>query len=182
MLQRSTSCLVAGRFGECWLGSFSHFKVRVKILKISSSRVALTHEASILSKFTHPNLPYLFGMWIDNSALQLVTSFHGFEDQSLSLHSALYRDHTIDEVKQMSIEWMHVSKGLILGLEHKYKIIHNNLKGDNVLLAPDHSSMKAVIIDFGKSCEVSCTRKYTLSSREKAQHSWQWKGGGEGSN
>ena len=58
----STSlCIGKGRFGTCYLGRFCHYKVCVKVLRSSKSNDHI-HEANILSKFAHQNLPYLFGV------------------------------------------------------------------------------------------------------------------------
>lgn len=60
---------------------------------------------------------------------------------------------------------------IIDGLEHlhsKCKILHNDIKGDNVVLSSTlQGSLSAVIIDFGKACEISQGKKYNLSNRQK---------------
>ena len=77
----STQCLGMGKFGQCFLNTFGHYKVCVKVLK-RSDKAALMHEANILSRFAHPCLPYLFGV-CTASECSLVTSFHGFGVRSL---------------------------------------------------------------------------------------------------
>ena len=48
-----------GQFAKCYLRTFSHFRVCTKVFKIMNNS-AFIHEANILSKFAHLNLPYLF--------------------------------------------------------------------------------------------------------------------------
>ena len=85
----STSlCIGKGRFGTCYLGKFCHYKVCVKVLRSSKSD-DLIHEANILSKFAHQNLPYLFGVRVSDCP-SIVTSFHGFNDMSITVHDALF--------------------------------------------------------------------------------------------
>ena len=52
-------------------------------------------EVNILSQFTHPNLPYLFGIGIDEPQ-SIITSFHGVNDQPVTLHGVL---------SEINIDW-----------------------------------------------------------------------------
>lgn len=159
----STSSLGEGRFGKCYLHTYGHFKVCIKVLK-NSENSALIHEANILSKFSHLNLPYLFGVCIGECP-SIVTSFHGYKSQSTTVHCALFKELFVD------IDWKEVLIHIIQGLEHlhnKHKLLHNDLKGDNVLLTSTfQGTLSAVIIDFGKACEVSQGKRYNLTSRQK---------------
>lgn len=71
---------------------------------------------------------------------------------------------------------MEVLKQITCGLEHlnyRYKLLHNDLKGDNIVLTSTNLtqySIKAVIIDFGKACETSKGRSYKLSEFQKEQY------------
>jgi len=85
--ESTPKCLGEGRFGACFLQLFSHFKVCVKNFKQTNTN-AFINEANILSKFYHPDLPYLFGVCVgDNPAL--VISFHGTDNQCVTLHDAV---------------------------------------------------------------------------------------------
>lgn len=76
-----------GRFGTCSLKLFCHFKVCIKEFKKPNSN-ALINKANILSKFHHPNLPYLFGVCIGDNP-SLVISFHGIDNECVTLHDAV---------------------------------------------------------------------------------------------
>ena len=54
-----------GRFGTCNLRIF-HYKVCVKTFKINNE-IAFRHEANILSKFNHTNLPYFLVLLLEKS-------------------------------------------------------------------------------------------------------------------
>jgi len=82
-----TECLGEGRFGKCYLRIFNHYKVCIKLFK-DTEKTAYIAEVNILSKLCHPNLPYLFGVCIGNQPC-LVTSFHGFGNESVTLHETL---------------------------------------------------------------------------------------------
>ena len=77
----------SGRFGTCFMHMYAHFKVCVKVLK-HKDPLSLCTEANFLSKFSSTSLPYLLGVCQSKHAI--VTSFHGLDGVSVSLHQALY--------------------------------------------------------------------------------------------
>lgn len=166
----SDSILGEGRFGTCYLQTLGHFEVCVKVFK-SLDVNALTHEANILSRFTHQNLPYLFGVDI-RAAPSIITSFHGYKGCSITIHHALFSKKS-SEIRNSLVgdDWKNVLKQIITGFEHLHdsqKVLHNDFKGDNVLLTSTaKGSLGAVIIDFGKACETSKGRSYRLSANQK---------------
>lgn len=170
----STQCLGSGRFGTCYLGVFGHYSVCIKVLKHPDNG-ALVHEANILSKFTHQNLPYLFGVSIGDH-LCIITSFHGINGHSVTLHSALHAKSQEVQALLVGVDWIEVTKNIIDGLEclhNRHKLLHNDIKGDNIVLTSTNLNCpltKAVIVDFGKACETSKGKLYTLSQSEKEQY------------
>lgn len=165
--QHSTSPLGEGRFGRCYFHTFGHFKVCIKVLKNLDNN-ALAHEANILSKFFHQNLPYLFGVSIGESP-SIISTYHEYKSRSLTVHCALFNKSSDGE-----IDWKEVLVQIVQGLDqlhNKYRIIHNDLKGDNVVLSSSvQGSLSAVIIDFGKACEFSQAKAYKLSNQQKEHY------------
>lgn len=170
----TTQCLGSGQFGTCFLQSLGHYSVCVKVFKRPNNN-ALIHEANILSRFTHQCLPYLFGVCIGDRP-SIVTSFHGINGHSVTLHHALFARSQEVEDLLVDVHWMEVLKQITCGLEHlhdRYKLLHNDLKGDNIVLTSTNLtqySIKAVIIDFSKACETSKGRSYKLSESQKEQY------------
>ena len=79
------------------------------------------------------------------------------------------------EVKSLVVDvnWIEIVLHIIHGLEHlhsKYSILHNDLKCDNIVLNSSTSSIQAVIIDYGKACEIKEEKLYKLSEGEKQQY------------
>ena len=70
------------------LRTCGHFSVCEKVLKHTNND-ALMEEANLLSKFCHRCSPYLFGVRIDDHP-SIITSFHGFNDHSVTIHRALF--------------------------------------------------------------------------------------------
>lgn len=154
--ESTTEYLGEGRFGTCSLKLFCHFKVCIKEFKKPNSN-ALINEANILSKFQHSNLPYLFEVCVgDNAAL--VISFHGIDNQSVTLHDAVScKSHVTKTLLNNSSSWINILQQITTGLNYmhtKYQVIHNDIKSDNICLASPFTTamcVRAVIIDFGKA-------------------------------
>ena len=170
----SESIIGSGRFSTCSAATFSHFKVCVKIPRNPQSVSHFINEANIISKFAHENLPYLFGVCLKNNSI--IMSYHSYKDQTITLHDALYPKSDITIlVQEFASEWTAILRQITEGcnsLHNKYRIIHNDLKCDNVVLASQTVSggIRAVIVDFNKACEVGKGKKYNLSNTEKEQY------------
>ena len=161
-----------GRFGTCSLKLFCHFKVCLKEYKNLNSN-AFINEANILSKFHHSNLPYLFGVCVgDNPAL--VVSFHGIDNECVTLHDAIScKSHTIKTLLGNSSSWINILKQIATGLNYmhtKYQFIHNDIKSDNISPLTAATCLRAVIIDFGKACNIANGKLYKLSEIQKEQY------------
>ena len=70
-----------------------------------------------------------------------------------------------------STQWKQIILGITDGLHYiheKCGILHNDLKEDNIVLEiVDKNQIKAVIIDFGKSCLIANGKNYLLSPDER---------------
>lgn len=170
-------CLGEGRFGTCFLKLFSHFKVCIKQFK-QPNKNAFINKANILSKFHHSNLPYLFGVCTGNNPA-LVISFHGIDNKCVTLHDAVSsKSQAIKGLLDNSSSWINILKQITTGLNYmhtKHKVIHNDIKSDNICLTFSSTttmSLQAVIIDFGKACNISNGKSYKLSRSQKEQY---WK-------
>lgn len=117
---------------------YSHFKACKKVYKHVDQN-ELYNEANILSKFTSKHLPYLFGVCTAETAL--IISFHGFCDKSITLHSAIC-GRSLDILADYDINWKNILLQILEGLKELhvvYKVLHNDIKSDNVVLAPGYS-------------------------------------------
>ena len=163
--------LGAGRFGVCYLRTLSHYKTCVKVFKRKDNS-AFCQEANMLSEFIHPNLPYLFGVCVGDN-LAVVTSFHGFSDHSVTVHSALFSNSSTMMRLVQGVDWKGVMLDILSGLEHLHsrcKILHNDLKDDNIALSKSMSEIRAVIVDFGKACKINEGKYYSLTFEEKKRY------------
>lgn len=53
---------------------------------------------------------------------------------------------------------------------HSKGYLHNDLKGDNVIISDDNNPLHPVIIDFGKSTTLSKGKLYKLSQRDQDKY------------
>lgn len=165
--------LGAGRFGTCYSQRLSHFEVCVKVFKHDNLQ-SFSNEANILTRFKSENLPFLFGVLLGTSKRALVTSFHGIEGISVTLHIAL-STKSPDILTKYSIEWKPIVQQIVTGVEElhvKHRVLHNDLKSDNIVLAQSGGTFRfyPVIVDFGKACDASSGKYYRLSLQERERY------------
>ena len=127
-----------------------------------------------MSKFNHTSLPYLFGVTVGEE-LSLITSYHGLNEESVTLHLAV---HSKPEVTRKLLDdgntWINILTQITNGLNSlhsEYKLLHNDLKMDNICLTSSlNSQLQAVIIDFGKACDIHRGKLYRLTENEKEHY------------
>ena len=92
-------------------------------------------------------------------------SYHGYKDLAITLHNALHPIPAITTLAQKSTsEWRELLKQIIEGcncLHSKYKIIHNDLKCDNIVLTSESTlgGLRPIIVDFNKACKIGKGKK-----------------------
>ena len=93
----------------------------------------------------------------------MVTQFHGIEGQCVTLSKA-YKTTLIKREQ----EWASVLHELVdaLGYVHKKELLHNDIKGDNVVIAKQ-IHFQPVLIDFGKCRKVKDAKLYRLNKEEQ---------------
>ena len=102
--------------------------------------------------------------------LAVVTSFHGYGDYSVTIHSAPFSTSSKMARLLNGVDWRRIMVDILSGLEHLHsqcKILHNDLKDDNIALSKTSSPIRAVIVDFGKAWKISERKYYSLTREEK---------------
>lgn len=156
----------SGSFGQCFLGRYRGIEVIVKQMTHNETsedkeraRRDLLHEAKVASALgDHPNLPMIFGVVTKASPLCLVTQFHGVQQESVTLHQAA-DNNVVTKANCISIFKKICSA---LGHVHSKGYLHNDIKGNNVVLERPSVSeeFRPVLIDFGKSLKASSVTLY----------------------
>ena len=128
------------------------------------------NETKILSELCHYNIPWLHAL-VNDSKTALVMTFHHYKrNVVLNIHTALYQggNNKVDEH-----QWKQVlpgCKSALVYLQTK-KILHNDIKADNILIEETINDVRAVLIDFNKVCSVDNSRFYHLSLEKQKYYS-----------
>lgn len=128
----------------------------------------LKREALFLSKCSHPNLPWLFGMNAEKN--MLVFSYYEYSGSSISVHKLLCGCSQSHSVAINQEHWRSFLFDIISAIKylHDIHIIHNDIKSDNIVI--DECGPKAVVIDLGKACYLQEGVRYSLSNDEKLRY------------
>ena len=153
----------SGTFGVCFSGTFGSLKVCIKDFDTSLKNEG-KHEAKIFQNLRHPNLPLFIGVLESASSYSVVTKFHEVSGASVSLAQACANDSDLRSTVRNSKVLVSLFVDLANALHYIHEsenMLHNDVKGNNVVLESEAvGHLKAILIDFGKACEISKAKKY----------------------
>lgn len=176
-----------GSFSVVRLQTYRDIKVAVKEFLRHYLHTDAQNEARILSIICHTHLPYVFGICTTARPYRLVTQFHGIAHETVTLCKELKLRKKVND----GITWLILCSQLeaVKYLQCKVNILHNDIKGDNILLSrsdldqftdsdPTKASASesvvggyhAVLTDFGKATQRTQGRCYNLSEPEKVEY------------
>ena len=155
-----------GVFGRCYKMYYRGISLAVKQFNthlLSESNVI--KEASLMKQLDHPCFPYVYGICVQRKPFLLVLQFCNVEGKAYTLHRTLH-SHTLVLKNQ---EWFHVILQLLEALKvlHNSGLIHQDIKGDNILLTYKNTLFVPVIIDFGKCIRKQEASRKVLSKQEQ---------------
>ena len=163
-LHVNKQCIGRGVFGKCYLGKMAHIQVCVKVYR-KGYEECFPAESHILLQCNHVNLPWLYGVVCNPKAI--IMSFHGNESNSTSLHRAISGSAlSSNQAKAVLFGLLSATKYL-----HENKILHNDIKSDNVLVEYTSCSAKGVLVDLGKACYLCDGKRYDLNKEERERYS-----------
>lgn len=177
------SALGAGTFSTCYLKRYRGIAVAVKTFKLGMvKKESVIQEASLMLSLTHPGLPHLFGVCTDVQPFLLVSQFHGELEGtgsnyvSCTWHHCLKLQQSNPSLEPSDIVRILYKTGDALQYLHSKRILHNDLKPDNIALER-HTDIgfTPVIIDLGKACYVEEGKCLKLSKYEQLQHAKMYK-------
>lgn len=163
LVTRESARIGSGTFGNCYLALHrGEFEVAVKEIKQSKhisakeAKSEVIREARVLSTLgDHAGLPHLFGVCTSQPPYCLILQFHKIDCHSVTLHEAaatILKNNLLDSVS------MFRSVCDALSYIHSQGFLHNDLKGNNVVLEKRNEGYHPIIIDFGKSIKLCKVR------------------------
>jgi len=142
--------LIDEKTGEGAFGKIYKYKdkeldrtVAVKVLKLlddDEAKKRFKREAKVLAKLTHPNIPAIYDIKIEEG--EMIILFEFIDGPTLRKIIESEPTPSIENIK----EWfIHIASALQLA--HKSGIIHRDIKPDNIIISDDRRI--ATLVDFG---------------------------------
>jgi tRNA A-37 threonylcarbamoyl transferase component Bud32 len=144
-------CIGSGASARVYAATYKDKRAAIKIAN-EKGRKALAREATVLKQLDHNNIIKLLGR-SRKSSLQSFIILPLLEGGSLQ-SNINETQRTDDEI----IRWLYDISSALAYLHHK-KLVHTDVKGDNVLLTGDH--MYAILADFGGAKEAGLVQAST---------------------
>lgn len=171
--KQEESFVARGSFGIVRLQEYRNIQVAVKEFLPRSLLVDVKAEASILSSLSHPYVPFLLGIVTKKYPLRIVMQFHSVCDQEVTTF-----EREIRLCRFFGIIWITLCAQLIEAVHYLHEevgILHNDIKGDNILLAQtlkpeEECQCQVVLIDYGKSTTIADSRRYDLTAYERSEY------------
>jgi len=148
-----------GKFGKVYNAKWREKNVVIKVIKADSEeeKQAVKYEASLTLRLNHPNVINLFGITcvrLKKHGIVMEEAEHG----SLNMWIGKINH---EKVKKIAL-------GIIAGLEyvHSQKVIHRDIKPQNILMFGPRDDMIPKIADFGVSKVIQTAMTQTEVGQE----------------
>lgn len=159
-----------GVFGRCQKRNYKGIPVAVKVFNNLSSPRDVSHEAAVMAKCSHSSVPHIFGVNVTQKPYFLVSYFYGIQNSSCTLFHALHS-------RSMSLSKSTVGK-IILQLcqalkhLHSKRLLHRDIKCDNILLTMVNKDYHPMLIDYGKAILMSDapSKRKSLNALEQEEY------------
>ena len=153
-----------GCFGVC---NVARYGARLVVVKKQQNYASGKNEAKITAKIIHPNVARLIGIVERENRCDIFTPFYNVDGNQKNLADISAEGATIN--------FTNVLSGLCSGIEYiheKVKILHNDIKINNVVL--DGNSLaeaEAILIDFAKARDQISPKVYvTPADMQQFKH------------
>lgn len=142
-----------GTFGHCIAGSYKGAPTAFKIFKDLSDCNVVHAEANFLLKIpSHPGIPMLIGVCTSGKPFVLATKLCETVGKPETFSSFLKGQQKLSKPNLPLALKLLLSIGEVLNHLFSVGILHNDIKGNNVVLEDANGLKRGVLIDFGKAC------------------------------
>ena len=148
------SLIGEGTFGQCVAGTYKGIPVAFKVYKdVRLASLEDVHaEAKILLKIpSHPGIPLLIGIHTTSSPFVLATKLCKTAGRP-ETYSCFLKE--CEHSRQNLCLALQLLLSVAEALHHIFSVgvLHNDVKGNNIVLEDAQGVKRGVIIDFGKAC------------------------------
>lgn len=167
-----SNVLGSGAFGKCFLAKVGHRDVCAKVFRKGPVYTAtFPIEACLLGKCCHENLPWLYGVYSDGPQKAIVMSLHTYQGAPTTIHKLLCDGCAVSYDLDANV-WNKLLLGIAQGVLylHNSGILHNDIKGDNVLVEKNVHGICSILTDLGKGCFLRNAKSYSLSHQKKLDY------------
>lgn len=168
-----------GTFGQCIAGTYKGVPAAFKMFKDLECLEDAHREAKILLKIpSHPGIPMLIGIHTVTTPFVLATKLckTAGKPETYS-HFLKNLEHSV--LNLGVVLQLLVSVGEALTHLFAVGILHNDVKGNNVVLEDTNGLKRGVLIDFGKACSVENARGmfdifllYSVRNNQRYLQTW----------
>ena len=143
-----------GVSGKCYLKMYQGQLVVVKEFRENVSPSEVKKEANMVATLSHAGIPVVLGVYLTQRPLKMLTLFYGLDGSNSTMKNVLIDDDRFNALKKM--EFVALIRQLCEILRYLYvqKILHNDIKCDNVMIYRDEEGLKCMLIDFGTACPI----------------------------
>ena len=159
-----------GVYGKCYLKMYQGHLVVAKEFRENVTPSEVMKEANMLATLSHAGIPVVLGVDLMQRPLTMVTLFYGLDGSNTTMKNVLIDDDRFNAVKKMEFVALIRQLCEILRYLHVQKILHNDIKCDNVMIYRDGEGLKCALIDFGKACRIEEGKHKKLTSDEKTTY------------
>ena len=157
-----------GVFGRVTQAKFLTLDIPVAVKQGKNGSFSAVSEARILQRLSgNQCFPYVFGVCNNKLIMELVAHYDGFKYSTITLSERLSSSDVSPPTYWHSLCYQMANAVKFM---HSCLILHNDIKGDNVLLKENDSICIPKITDFGKATHAHNPASYDLSEKDKEKY------------
>ena len=174
-----------GVFGKVVVARLETINIDVAVKIQKTHHFSAFDEARILQCLAGSAMfPFVFGTVGNSLVMQLIGKKHekfGFVTYTVSNQLSLFHKKHVQILSEREEnvyltmgkkDWLQLCLMIIDAVKfmHEKNILHNDIKGDNILISPQSANIIPKLCDFGKATHKACPKVYNLTPEERIRY------------